>query len=310
MLVNIMDKIRQFLDEKMAIPGRDIFELPTSEQRFPDGAQYRLEIPGIQTPEALEALIEAADENGVTINRITETQGIMRKTDKTIQRMIDLSKQARIEMIMSPGPRAMYDTSAQRAKGSFESGRIAYRLRGSEQLVRALADIMRGIELGCRGFLVYDEGMLWVLGEMRKEGLIPSEVKFKVSAHCGHGCPATIKLLGNLGADSVNPVRDLEQQMMAALRKATDIPLDIHTDNPISTGGFLRTFEAPDIVRIAAPVYLKVGAIMFQTHAWSTSRETARLCVKQATLVDSMIKKYYPEAVQSKRDAQDLAVPK
>jgi hypothetical protein len=49
---------------------------------------------------------------------------------------------------------------------------------------------------------------------------------------------------------------------------------------------------------------------MFQTHAWSTSGETAKLCVKQATLVDSMIKKYYPEAVQSKRDAKDLAVPK
>jgi hypothetical protein len=305
-----MDKIREFLDQKMNIPGRDLFELPTSELRFPDGAQYRLEIPGIQTPDALESLIEAADENGVTINRTTETQGIMRKTDRTLERMIDLAKEARIELILSPGPRAMYDTSAQRAKGTFESGRIAYRLRGSEQLVRALADIMRGIELGCRGFLVYDEGMLWVLGEMRKEGLIPPETKFKVSAHCGHGDPATIKLLANLGANSVNPVRDLEQQMMAALRKASDIALDIHTDNPISTGGFLRTFEAPDIVRLAAPVYLKVGAIMFQTHAWPTSRETAKLCVNQAILVDAMIKKYYPEAVQSTRDAKDLAVPK
>lgn len=305
-----MDKIREFLDQKMSIPGKDLFELPTSELRFPDGAQYRLEIPGIQTPDALESLIEAADENGVTINRTTETQGIMRKTDRTLERMIDLAKEARIELILSPGPRAMYDVSAQRAKGTFESGRIAYRLRGSEQLVRALADIMRGIELGCRGFLVYDEGMLWVLGEMRKEGFIPPETKFKVSAHCGHGDPATIKLLANLGADSVNPVRDLEQQMWASLRKATDIPLDIHTDNPASTGGFVRTFEAPDIVRIAAPVYLKVGAIMFQTHAWSTSRETAKLCVNQATLVDAMIKKHYPEAVQSTRDAKDLAVPK
>jgi hypothetical protein len=30
--------------ERVGIPGRDAYDLPTSDKRFPDGAQYRMEI--------------------------------------------------------------------------------------------------------------------------------------------------------------------------------------------------------------------------------------------------------------------------
>ena len=80
-------------------------------------------------------------------------------------------------------------------------------------------------------FSVYDEGCLWLLNEMRKAGEIPADCHFKVSAHAGHGNPCSAKLLELIGANSVNPVRDIQLQMLAAMRQAIDIPIDIHTEN-------------------------------------------------------------------------------
>jgi len=303
-----MERYSKMLED-IGLPGRDAYDLPTSDKRFGDGAQYRVEVPGIQGPEAARVLVEAAAEYGVTINRITETRGVMRLTDNEILEMISTAKSAGAELILSVGPRAMYDTSAQYQKGTSEAGRIGYRLRGADQLARAVADVHRATELGCRGILVYDEGLLWVLNQLREKNEIPSDVKFKLSAHCGHGNPASIKLLEQLGANSINPVRDLQLPMMASLRRVASIPLDLHIDNPQSTGGFIRTYEAPEVVRIAAPVYLKSGASVFGTHAWPTTEKEARQCAKQAFLVKNMIDRFYPEAVQSSPSSEDLAVP-
>ena len=59
---------------------------------------------------------------------------------------------------------------------------------------------------------------------MRKAGELPANMKFKNSAHNGHGNPASFKLLESLGADSINPVRDLSLPMLAALRQAVNVP--------------------------------------------------------------------------------------
>ena len=68
--------------------------------------------------------------------------------------------------------------------GKTEEGqRMGYRLRGQEQIVRGIEDIKRAAKLGVRGFLIYDEGLLYVLNEARKIGYIPSDCHFKVSAH-------------------------------------------------------------------------------------------------------------------------------
>ena len=47
--------------------------------------------------------------------------------------------------------------------------------------------------------------------------------------------------------------------MIAAARLVTAVPFDLHTDNPVATGGFLRTYDIPEIIRVGAPVYLKTG---------------------------------------------------
>lgn len=303
-----MERFRKAL-ESLGIPGRERRDLPESTRRFGDGSQYRLEVPGIQSPEALDALVEAASRLGVTINRITETRGIMRLTDDDIRRMVATAKDAGAELVLSTGPRATYDISAQAKKENFEAGRIGYRLRGSEQLVRALADVERATALGCRGILVYDEGFLWVLARLRESGFIPKDTIFKLSAHCGHGNPASLKLLESIGANSVNVVRDLPVEILASIRQTVKIPIDIHIDNPSSTGGFIRTYEAPDFIRVGAPIYLKCGASVFATHAWPTTEKEAAMCAKQASLTQRMIERFYPEAIQTKAGSRDLAIP-
>jgi len=291
-----MKETREFL-KSIGLPGGDAYDLPTSEKRFADGGQYRFEVPGIQGPMAMEALLEAMDKYGIHLHRVTQTKGIMMLTDNEIIEMVRLAKEAQTDLILAIGPRATTDTSA--SVNTPEGVRMGYRLRGQEQIVRAVEDVKRAVAFGCSSFLVYDEGCLWLLNEMRKAGQIPSNCQFKVSAHTGHGNPCSAKLLEMIGANSINPVRDIQLQMLAAMRQAIDIPIDIHTENPASTGGFIRHYEVPEMVRVAAPIYLKTGGSVAQTHSWDSTTDDAKKRAKQVSLVKRMLDTYYHEAIQS-----------
>ncbi len=212
------------------------------------------------------------------------------------------------ELLLSTGPRATYDTGA--TVLSPQGVRVGYRLRGQEQLIRAIEDIKRGYELGCRGFLIYDEGMLWVANEMRKNGDLPKDIIFKCSAHMGYCNPASMKLLKDLGADSINPIRDLQIPMHSAIRQALgDTPLDIHMDNPPGSGGFIRVFEAPEIVRVAAPLHCKTGNSVIGGHGEMTGASEGKKMANQATIVVEMINRYAPELKQSARRTKDMCIP-
>jgi hypothetical protein len=283
--------------EKLGLPGSDLWDLPTSGATFPDGAHYRIEVPTINTAEAAAALVQRAEELGIQINRITETFGLFRHTRDEIKDYVAIAKGHGAELVMATGPRATYDTSP--TVLSSQGVRIGYRLRGVEQLVRAIEDIKRGVELGVRGFLIYDEGMLWVVTQMRKDGELPSDVFFKVSAHCGHSNPAAFRVLADMGADSINPVRDLQLPMIAALRATITTPIDCHTDNPPASGGFIRTYEAPEIARLASPVHLKTGNSVLAGHGQLLTTDNARRMAEQASLVLEMVNRYFPEGKQS-----------
>ncbi|MDP3066123.1 MAG: peptidase [Methanobacteriaceae archaeon] len=292
--------------EKIGI-GKALNNLPESEKRFEDGGQYRFEVPGIQKPAALSGLIDALDHYEVQVHRVTQTKGIMLLTDSEIVQMRDMAFDAQLELFLSVGPRATYDTSA--SAQTKEGARIGYRLRGYKNLIYALEDVKRAASLGVRGIVVYDEGLLWVLSQMREVGELPSSLHFKISAHTGHGNPASARLLQDIGADSFNPVRDLSINMMNEIRQAIDISLDIHTENPKSSGGFIRHYEAPDIIKKAAPVYLKTGGSVATHHGWDTTFNQAGERIRQVRLVQDMINRYYPEAKISKVGTKDLAIP-
>jgi hypothetical protein len=303
----MFEETREYM-KKLGLPPGDLFDMPTSKARFPDGGAYRIEVPTVNTAESVEALLDTATKNNITINRVTETYGMFRHTRDEIKQYCKLCSDYGCELLLSVGPRAPYDTGA--TVLSPQGVRISYRLRGMEQVLRGIEDIKRGYELGCRGFVLYDEGMLWVVAQMRKDGALPKDMIFKASAHLGHCNPASFKVLETLGADSINPVRDLQIPMIAALRAAVKVPIDVHTDNPPGSGGFIRVYEAPEIVRVAAPVHCKTGNSVVGGHGELTSAADGKKMADQATIVVEMLTKYLPEFKQSPKRAPDLHLPK
>lgn len=278
-----------------------------SDKRFEDGGQFRFEVPGIQSPKTMKALLDEADRQNLVIHRVTQTKGIMLLSDEEIAEMVDLAKDYGCELFLSVGPRATYDTSA--TVHTKEGSRIGYRLRGYDNLVYGIEDVKRAVNLGVRGILLYDEGLLFVLNQMRQNSQLPKNLHFKMSAHAGHGNPASAKLLESIGLDSINPVRDLQVPMLASIRDAVDIAIDLHTENPKSTGGFIRHYEVPEFIRVACPVYLKTGGSVAANHNWDTTEKEAVARIKQVKLVERMIKQYLPEAVMSPKRSADLAIP-
>ncbi len=303
-MVDNMENTKEFL-KKVGID--EVSDDYVSPKRFGDGGQYRFEVPGIQSPKTMNALLEEAGRNNIFIHRVTQTKGIMMLTDEEIKEMVKLAKDYGCELFLSVGPRATYDTSA--TVHTKEGSRIGYRLRGYDNLVYAIEDVKRACRLGVRGILLYDEGLLWVLNQMREDSEIPSNVHFKLSAHAGHSNPASAKLLEEMGLDSLNPVRDLQIPMLASIRNATDMVLDLHTENPKSTGGFIRHYEVPKFIQVASPVYLKTGGSVAANHNWDTTASEAIARIKQVKLVKRMIDEYCPDAIVSPDRSGDLAVP-
>ncbi|MFM5882879.1 MULTISPECIES: peptidase [Methanobrevibacter] len=299
-----MENTKKFL-KKIGI--KEVYDDFKSDKRFDDGGQYRFEVPGIQSPKTMEALLTESIKQGIFIHRVTQTKGIMMLTDEEIGKMIDLAIDYGCELFLAVGPRATYDTSA--TVHTKEGSRIGYRLRGYDNLVYAIEDVKRACRLGVRGILLYDEGLLWALNQMRAEGEIPENVHFKLSAHAGHSNPASAKLLEAQGLNSLNPVRDLQISMLAAIRYACSMAIDLHTENPKSTGGFIRHYEVPKFIKVASPVYLKTGGSVAANHNWDTTEKEALARIKQVSLVKRIIDEYYPDAIVSPVKSSDLSIP-
>lgn len=303
-MVGNMENTKEFL-KKIGI--NEVFDDFKSDKRFDDGGQYRFEVPGIQSPKTMKALLAESVKQNIFIHRITQTKGIMMLADEEIKEMVDLAINYGCELFLAVGPRATYDTSA--TVHTKEGSRIGYRLRGYDNLVYAVEDVKRACRLGVRGILLYDEGLLWVLNQMRRDGEIPENVHFKLSAHAGHSNPASAKLLESQGLNSFNPVRDLQIPMIAAIRDSCDMAIDLHTENPKSTGGFIRHYEVPKFIKVASPVYLKTGGSVAANHNWDTTEKEAIARIKQVALVKRIINEYCLDAVVSPVKSDDLSTP-
>ncbi len=130
-------------------------------------------------------------------------------------------------------------------------------LRGADQLAFGLSDIVHGVDLGVRSVLIADLGLLHVVGQLKQSGDLPADLIVKVSASLPAANPATARLLEDLGATTMNLPVDLGLPMLAAIRSAVDVPLDLYIESSDDFGGVIRHYEIPAIVRIAAPVHLK-----------------------------------------------------
>jgi hypothetical protein len=218
-----------------------------------------------------------------------------------------------MEVSLFARPNAAWDTGATAVAGA--GAAVAPRLRGQEQLVHCLEDVKRAAALGIRSVLLQDEGALWVAGEMRKAGELPADMQFKISVMMSSANPASIRLLQDLGADTFNIPTDLTLAQIAAIRQAVDIPLDIYVEAPDDLGGFVRLYELPEIVRVAAPVYVKFGLRnapnIYPTgqHTMTTALALSRERVRRAKIGLDLLARYYPDAARSQLGAPGLALP-
>jgi len=311
------DKISAAM-EKVGIPGRDAYELPTSTKRFPDGAWYRMEISGVERAQVLEAVIDEHQKRGVPIHRLISTVMGATLLDKAeLRDFAQMAHDAQMEVIITPGPRSAWDTGRQLVTP--EGALSGLRFRGSDQLRYVIADIMRCIDLGFRGFLTIDEGLLWLLNEMKKNGDIPEDVVFKVSIYAGHASAAGARVLEMLGASTFNPVADLSLPQFASIRQASDIPLDVHIILAESFGGYNRFYDGPDMARTLAPCYFKIepgpgcgagpGALYKPWTSPDALSFLAREKVKYAQTIHELIQENYPEITISAQGPEDLAIP-
>jgi len=307
-----MKEVREFLRQR-GLPSGDAYDLPTSEKRFPDGAHYRVEIPSVEGPKALVAVLEEAERQQVLIQRVSQGSGIMLLTDAEIREMARLGREAGIEVSLFVGPRAGWDTGAQVTAAGGKN--LGARLRGMEQVIYAVEDIRRACALGIRSVLVADEGLLWLAAEMKRAGELPANLVLKISVLMGPSNPLSVRWMEQFGASTYNVPTDLTLPQLAAVRQAVALPLDVYVEAPDDFGGFIRHYEVPEMVRIAAPMYVKLGLRNAQNiypsgiHHEATAVALARERVHRAAIAVEMIRRYFPEATTSPRGAADLGIP-
>lgn len=307
-----MHATRTFL-RSLGLPPGDLHDLPSSAKRFPDGAEYRVEIPSVEGPKALAAVLDEAQARGVRVHRVSQGSGIMLLTDSEIHEMCRLGADAQIEVSLFVGPRAAWEPGAQILSPAGRN--LGARNRGMDQLVYAIEDVKRACALGIRGVLVADAGLLWVIREMKQVGELPADLVVKVSVQMGAANPASIRLQEQLGAGTYNVPTDFSLAMLAAARAAVDLPIDFYVEVPDGFGGFIRHFEIGEIVRVAAPVYLKFGlrnapdVYPSGTHLEPTVLALSRERVRRAQIGLGHLQRYNPGAVPSDRGAPDLGIP-
>ena len=102
------------LMEKHGIPGTDARDLPTSTKRFPDGAWYRMEISGIERPNVLEAAIDEMNKRKIPLHRmISMVMGATYMTKSEWKDFAQMAAEAKLEVIVTPGPRTPWYTGRQ-----------------------------------------------------------------------------------------------------------------------------------------------------------------------------------------------------
>ncbi|MBA8825768.1 hypothetical protein FHX42_003134 [Saccharopolyspora lacisalsi] len=303
-----MQQTRDFLSSQ-GLPATESGEAPTSTKRFPDGAQYRVEIPSVEGPEVLRGVFEQARTHDVTIHRISQGSGGMLLTGDELAEMAELAGHAEVSLFARPV--AAWDTGSM----ATISGSVAAQARGTEQLVHVLEDVRRTAEAGLRSVLITDLGVLAVAARMRAAGELPSDLRFKASVQMGLANPASIRIAEDLGADTYNVPTDLSIPQIASIRAATSLPLDVYVESPDDLGGFVRHYEIAEIVRVAAPVYLKFGLRNAPNiypsglHLTPTATLLGRERVRRARIGLDMLDRHAPDAKTSQLPTADLAVP-
>jgi peptidase U32-like protein len=284
-----------------------------SEARFADGLRYRIEIPSVEGPRVLEAVLDEAAKRSVPVRRVSQGSGVMMLTDAEIRELAVLGAEAGVEVSLFLGPRGAWDTGGQ-ALVTAAAGGVA---RGGSGVEACLAEVERGLSLGIRSFLVADLGVLKTLGERRRSGELPASLVLKTSVLLPCANPASARALEDFGATTINVATDLTPAELGELRGACSAPLDVYVEVPDDQGGFVRYYEVPEVVRRAAPVYVKLGLRNAPNiypsglHLEDLAVKLGRERVRRAELVLRLLRERAPDLVEGRGDDRppDLGIP-
>ncbi|MFI9583349.1 hypothetical protein ACIHCQ_16180 [Streptomyces sp. NPDC052236] len=228
----------------------------SSPHTFPDGGTWRTEVPSVEGPEALGAVLKESARLDVPIHRISQGSGVWMLSDSEITEMVESCAERDIELCLFTGPRGTWDIGAGTRTSS---GGAGLRARGHDALAGCVEDALRATELGVKCLLVADEGVLWTLHQLRAQGGLPADTTFKLSALIGPVNPAAYAVYEQLGADSLNIPSDLTLGHLTEIRRVSRAPMDFYIEAPDDLGGYVRMYEAAELIRRGAPIYLKFG---------------------------------------------------
>ena len=284
-----------------------------SDARFADGLRYRIEIPSVEGPDVMRAVLEEAAAREVPVRRVSQGSGVMMLTDAEIGEMARLGAEHGVEVSLFLGPRGAWDPGGQ----SMATSAVGGVARGAAGLEWCVAEARRGVALGIRSFLVADLGALAHLGAMRAAGELPASLILKTSVLLPCANPGTARELVRLGASTLNVATDLSPAELGELRGACTAPLDVYVEVPDDQGGFVRFYEVPDMIRAAAPMYVKLGLRNAPNiypaglHLADVAAKLGRERVRRAELVLRLLRERAPELVEGRGDERpaDLAIP-
>lgn len=286
---------------------------PASDQRFPDGAHYRIEIPSCEGPGVLRGVIDEAQSRGITVNRVSQGSGAMLQSEAELAEMARLAADHGIEVSLFVGPREEWDIG--RAAAAPGGGIFEGRLRGTRQLRYAVDDILRAVEQGIRGFLIADPGLLQLVSDLQAAGQLPDSVVWKVSAVMAPSNPLAFRVLERLGGSTINVPSDLTLGQIAEMRAVSTLPIDLYVETPDPLGGVVRGHEAADLITVAAPMYVKFGLRNSRPlypsglHLAADATAIAREKVRRAQIALEWIARSGLDLRQSCPGAKGLAVP-
>jgi hypothetical protein len=175
--------------------------------------------------------------------------------------------------------------------------------------------VLRGVEQGIRGFLIADLGLLQLVAEMQAAGELPASVVWKVSAVMAPSNPLSLRQLERLGGSTINVPSDITLGQLAEMRAAATVPIDLYVEAPDAMGGIVRSHEAADLIRVAAPMYMKLGLrnarLLYPSglHIVADATVIAQEKVHRAAVALEWIRRSGLELIQSAPGAKGLGVP-
>lgn len=252
-------RARRWLQEN-DFPYSDEIALEVSGREFSDGGHYGIEVPVVNNFSVLEATLGLLQKEGIRVTRFNETLGAFLLSDAEVQEMLELCRESGVGMLFALGPRPEYDRKAAFYRGGFGASQ-GRRINNNDAIAQSAEEAIRLTEMGCRGLIAYDLGVIRMLSEMRKAGVLPADLMIKSSSHCIVSNPLTARVYHENGVNSVTTMHDLGLAVLQDIRKGSpDLTIDLPTDVYGSKGGFIRFYEVPELVQICSPMMLKVGA--------------------------------------------------